>query len=54
MFEGILSLEKDALEKLTNERRVSGSVPQELSDTLFAIGVISCDHDSRHLFSSWT
>jgi len=39
MFEGILSLEKDALEKLTNERRVSGSVPQELSDTLFAIGV---------------
>tara|TARA_Y100000310_G_scaffold195555_1_gene195541 strand:- start:456 stop:674 length:219 start_codon:yes stop_codon:yes gene_type:complete len=39
MFESILSLEKGALEKLTNERRVSGSIPQEVDDTLCAIGV---------------
>ena len=39
MVERILSLEKDALERLTNERRVSGSIPQELDDTLSALGV---------------
>jgi len=39
MVERILSLEKDALERLTNERRVSGSIPQEVDDTLFALGV---------------
>ena len=39
MFEGILSLEKAALERLTNERRVSGSIPQEVDDTLSMLGV---------------
>ena len=39
MFESILSLEKATLERLTNERRVSGSVPQEVSDTLSLLGV---------------
>ena len=39
MFEGLLSLEKDALERLTNERRVSGSIPQEVDDTLSLLGV---------------
>ena len=39
MVERILSLEKDALERLTNERRVSGSIPQELDDTLSSMGV---------------
>ena len=39
MFESILSLEKEALEKLTNERRVSGSIPQEVDDTLSMLGV---------------
>tara|TARA_R110002020_G_scaffold128749_1_gene288537 strand:+ start:3556 stop:3774 length:219 start_codon:yes stop_codon:yes gene_type:complete len=39
MFEGILSLEKAALERLTKERRVSGSVPQEVDDTLSLLGV---------------
>jgi len=39
MFERILSLEKGALERLTNERRVSGSIPQELDNTLSALGV---------------
>ena len=39
MFEGILSLEKATLERLTNERRVSGSVPQEVDDTLSMLGV---------------
>jgi len=39
MFESIMSLEKGALEKLTNERRVSGSIPQEVDDTLCALGV---------------
>ena len=39
MFEGILTLEKAALERLTNERRVSGSIPQEMDDTLLMLGV---------------
>jgi len=39
MFENLLILEKSALEKLTNERRVSGSIPQELDDTLSMLGV---------------
>jgi hypothetical protein len=39
MFEGILSLEKETLERLTNERRVSGSIPQEVDDTLSMLGV---------------
>ena len=39
MFEGILSLEKETLERLTNERRVSGSIPQEVDDTLTMLGV---------------
>tara|TARA_Y100000310_G_C19996088_1_gene496310 strand:- start:29 stop:247 length:219 start_codon:yes stop_codon:yes gene_type:complete len=39
MFEGILSLEKEALERLTKERRVSGSIPQEMDDTLSMLGV---------------
>jgi hypothetical protein len=39
MFEGILNLEKATLERLTNERRVSGSVPQEVDDTLSMLGV---------------
>jgi hypothetical protein len=39
MFESILSLEKDALERLTKERRVSGSIPQEVDDTLSMLGV---------------
>ena len=39
MFDGILSLEKAALDKLTNERRVSGSISPELDDTLSHIGV---------------
>ena len=39
MFESILSLEKEALERLTNERRVSGSIPQEVDDTLSMLGV---------------
>jgi hypothetical protein len=39
MFEGILSLEKAALERLTNERRASGSIPQEMDDTLSMLGV---------------
>ena len=37
MFESILSLEKSALEKLTNERRVSGSIPQEVDLSLIHI-----------------
>ena len=39
MFDGILNLEKSALERLTNERRASGSIPQELDDTLSVLGV---------------
>ena len=40
MFEkSILSLEEEALERLTNERRVSGSIPQEVDDTLSMLGV---------------
>ena len=39
MFDGILNLEKSALEQLTNERRASGSIPQELDDTLSILGV---------------
>ena len=39
MFESILSLEKATLERLTNERRVSGSIPQEVNDTLLMLGV---------------
>ena len=39
MFESILSLEKATLERLTNERRVSGSIPQEVDDTLSMLGV---------------
>ena len=39
MFESILSLEKEALERLTNERRVLGSIPQEVDDTLSMLGV---------------
>ena len=34
MFEGILNLEKATLERLTNERRASGSIAQEMDDTL--------------------
>jgi len=48
MFESILGLEKAALEKLTNERRVSGSVPQELDDTLTALGVYWDEVDSEY------
>jgi hypothetical protein len=39
MFESILTLENAALEKLTNERRASGSIPQEVNETLYALGV---------------
>jgi len=39
VFENILSLEKDALERLTNERRASGSIPQEVDETLSMLGV---------------
>ena len=39
MFDGLLTLEKSALERLTNERRVSGSIPQELDETLSNLGV---------------
>ena len=39
MFEGILNLEKEALERLTNERRASGSIPQEVDNTLSMLGV---------------
>jgi hypothetical protein len=39
MFDGLLTLEKSALERLTNERRVSGSIPQELDETLSTLGV---------------
>jgi len=39
MFENILSLEKATLERLTNERRASGSIPQEVDDTLMLLGV---------------
>jgi hypothetical protein len=39
MFDGLLTLEKGALEKLTDERRASGSIPQEVDNTLCALGV---------------
>ena len=39
MSERLLTLEKDALERLTNERRVSGSIPAEVEDTLSMLGV---------------
>jgi|TARA_Y100000310_G_scaffold136459_1_gene135326 hypothetical protein len=39
MFDGLLTIEKSALERLTNERRVSGSLPQELDDSLSQYGV---------------
>jgi|TARA_Y100000296_G_C5118942_1_gene229308 hypothetical protein len=39
MFEGILNLEKATLERLTNERRASGSIPQEVDNTLSMLGV---------------
>jgi hypothetical protein len=39
MIDGLLTLEKDALERLTNERRVSGSIPAEVEDTLSMLGV---------------
>ena len=39
MIDTILSLEKAALERLTNERRVSGSIPAEVEDTLSMLGV---------------
>jgi len=39
MIERLLTLEKDALERLTNERRVSGSIPAEVEDTLSMLGV---------------
>jgi hypothetical protein len=39
MFEGILSLEKAALEKLTEDRIASGSLGQELEGMLVEAGV---------------
>jgi hypothetical protein len=39
MMERLLTLEDDALERLTNERRVSGSIPAEVEDTLIMLGV---------------
>ena len=48
MFDGLLTLEKSALERLTNERRVSGSVPQELNDTLSALGVYWDEIDNEY------
>ena len=48
MFDGLLTLEKSALERLTNERRVSGSVPRELDDTLSALGVYWDEIDNEY------
>jgi len=48
MFDGLLTIEKSALERLTNERRVSGSVPQELNDTLSSIGVYWDEVDNEY------
>jgi len=39
MFDGLLTIGNAALERLTNERRVSGSIPQEVADTLSMLGV---------------
>ena len=39
MFDSILDLEKAALERLTQQRRVSGSLGVELEEMLFIAGV---------------
>ena len=39
MMESILTLEKAALERLTEQRRISGSIPAEVEDTLQLLGV---------------
>jgi hypothetical protein len=39
MFEGIISLEKEALEKLTEDRIASGSLGHELEDMLVEAGI---------------
>jgi len=39
MIDGILSLEKAALERLTEDRIASGSLGPELEEMLFAAGV---------------
>tara|TARA_R100000808_G_C2139449_1_gene147359 strand:+ start:1802 stop:2020 length:219 start_codon:yes stop_codon:yes gene_type:complete len=39
MIDGILSLEKAALERLTQDRLASGSLGQEVDDMLSAAGV---------------
>ncbi len=39
MFEGIISLEKAALERLTEDRIASGSLGEEVEEMLFSAGV---------------
>jgi hypothetical protein len=39
MFDSILDLEKAALQRLTQQRRVSGSLGVELEEMLFVAGV---------------
>ncbi len=39
MIEGLLSLEKAALERLTQDRLASGSLGQEVDDMLSEVGV---------------
>jgi hypothetical protein len=40
MFDGILSLEKTALERLTQHRRVSGSLGAEMEEMLYLAGIL--------------
>tara|TARA_R110000824_G_scaffold258491_1_gene447452 strand:+ start:624 stop:845 length:222 start_codon:yes stop_codon:yes gene_type:complete len=40
MFDGILSLEKTALERLTQHRRVSGSLGTEMEEMLYLAGIL--------------
>ena len=48
MFDSILSLEKAALERLTQERRVSGSLGLEMEEMLSMAGVLWDDVEGEY------
>ena len=48
MFNGMLELEKAALERLTQERRVSGSLGLEMDEMLSMAGVLWDDVEGEY------
>ena len=48
MFNGMLELEKAALERLTQERRVSGSLGLEMEEMLAMAGVLWDDVEGEY------